>query len=214
MTKEKLGVYLPTEHIDNPKDYADNEDARKYDPRLRGPVDPRELEVDPRTGMKNCECRTWIDARRSRWELMGSRSSLLSSVLQTLLTVSIDFLAILNRSRLLTGPAPLFVPSFRHVENGTWDTSKSLVRRVLTACIQTGRQARSSGNTDALYEAYRLMGSAVSLERDVDDPKLLNSPPSVHVDASCSCILSRTVSDEASCTAYSLLKKMLIVGCR
>jgi hypothetical protein len=25
---------------DNPRDYADNEDARKYDPRLRGPVDP------------------------------------------------------------------------------------------------------------------------------------------------------------------------------
>jgi hypothetical protein len=50
VTKERLGVYLPTEHIDNPKDYADNEDARKYDPRLRGPVDPR-------TGMKNCECR-------------------------------------------------------------------------------------------------------------------------------------------------------------
>jgi hypothetical protein len=25
---------------DNPRDYADNEDARKFDPRLRGPVDP------------------------------------------------------------------------------------------------------------------------------------------------------------------------------
>ncbi|KAH8080941.1 heterokaryon incompatibility protein HET-C [Filobasidium floriforme] len=108
VTKERLGVYLPTEHIDNPKDYADNEDARKYDPRLRGPVDPRELEVDPRTGMKN------------------------------------------------------YIAN----ENGSWDTSKSLVRRVLTACIQAGREARSTGNNDALYEAYRLMGSALHTLED------------------------------------------------
>ncbi|KAL7422224.1 hypothetical protein Q5752_002870 [Cryptotrichosporon argae] len=53
VTSERLGCYLPTEHIDNPKGYADGEDARKYDPRLRGPVDPRELEIDPATGMKN-----------------------------------------------------------------------------------------------------------------------------------------------------------------
>ncbi|KAI0066935.1 Het-C-domain-containing protein [Artomyces pyxidatus] len=53
VTEERLGVYLPTEHIDNPKGYGEGEDARTYDKRLRGPVDPRELEVDPRTGMKN-----------------------------------------------------------------------------------------------------------------------------------------------------------------
>ncbi|KAF9268848.1 Het-C-domain-containing protein [Marasmius fiardii PR-910] len=53
VTKERLGCYLPTEHIDNPKGYGDGQDARKFDPRLRGPVDPRELEVDSRTGMKN-----------------------------------------------------------------------------------------------------------------------------------------------------------------
>jgi len=53
VTEEKLGVYRPEEHIDNPKDYADNIDARQYDKRLRGPVDPRELQVDPRTGLKN-----------------------------------------------------------------------------------------------------------------------------------------------------------------
>ncbi|KAH9965181.1 heterokaryon incompatibility Het-C [Russula dissimulans] len=53
VTPERLGVYLPIEHIDNPKGYGDGEDARKYDRRLRGPVDPRELEVDPHTGMKN-----------------------------------------------------------------------------------------------------------------------------------------------------------------
>jgi hypothetical protein len=51
-----LGVYRPEEHIDNPKHYADNMDARAFDPRLRGPVDPREVEVDPRTGMKNYIC--------------------------------------------------------------------------------------------------------------------------------------------------------------
>jgi len=48
-----LGVYRAEEHIDNPKDYADNEDARKYDPRLRGPVNPEELAVDQNTGKSN-----------------------------------------------------------------------------------------------------------------------------------------------------------------
>ena len=46
-------MYRPEEHIDNPKDYADNVDARKYDQRLRPPVQPIELEIDPQTGMKN-----------------------------------------------------------------------------------------------------------------------------------------------------------------
>ncbi|TFK72137.1 Het-C-domain-containing protein [Pluteus cervinus] len=53
VTAERLGVYLPTEHIDNPKGYGNGEDARRYHPQLRGPVDPRELEIDSRTGMKN-----------------------------------------------------------------------------------------------------------------------------------------------------------------
>lgn len=39
VTEERLGVYLPTEHIDNPKGYGEGEDPRQYDPRLRGPVD-------------------------------------------------------------------------------------------------------------------------------------------------------------------------------
>ncbi|KAL9117543.1 MAG: hypothetical protein Q9187_005921, partial [Circinaria calcarea] len=53
VTEERLGVYRPEEHIDNPRDYADNADARQYDPRLRPPVQPIELEIDPETGMKN-----------------------------------------------------------------------------------------------------------------------------------------------------------------
>ncbi|KAF2761801.1 Het-C-domain-containing protein [Pseudovirgaria hyperparasitica] len=53
VTAQRLGVYRPEEHIDNPKDYADNVDARQYDQRLRGPVSPQELAVDPHTGMKN-----------------------------------------------------------------------------------------------------------------------------------------------------------------
>ncbi|KAI0348153.1 Het-C-domain-containing protein [Trametopsis cervina] len=54
VTSERLGVYLPVEHIDNPKGYAEAEgDARQYDRRLRPPVHPEELEIDPRTGMKN-----------------------------------------------------------------------------------------------------------------------------------------------------------------
>lgn len=53
VTEERLGVYRPEEHIDNPLGYADGLDARKWDKRLRGPVDNREVEIDPRTGMKN-----------------------------------------------------------------------------------------------------------------------------------------------------------------
>ncbi|GAA5907677.1 Het-C domain-containing protein [Sporobolomyces salmoneus] len=56
VTEERLGVYQCIEHVDNPRGYADDQpgrDARHVDPRLRGPVDPRELEIDPRTGMKN-----------------------------------------------------------------------------------------------------------------------------------------------------------------
>lgn len=46
-------MYRPEEHIDNPLGYADGLDARKFDPRLRGPVDPKEVEIDHHTGMKN-----------------------------------------------------------------------------------------------------------------------------------------------------------------
>ncbi|KAL0264382.1 hypothetical protein SLS55_000331 [Diplodia seriata] len=54
VTAERLGCYRPEEHIDNPKDYADNLDAREYDQRLRGPVDESvELGIDERTGLKN-----------------------------------------------------------------------------------------------------------------------------------------------------------------
>ena len=52
ITKEKLGVYLCTEHIDNPKGYGEGSDARQYDPRLRPPVEDRELEIDEQNGMK------------------------------------------------------------------------------------------------------------------------------------------------------------------
>lgn len=51
VTRERLGCYTHVEHIDNPKGYDDN--AKDIDTRLRGPVDPQELEIDPRTGMKN-----------------------------------------------------------------------------------------------------------------------------------------------------------------
>jgi hypothetical protein len=69
VTEERLGVYLPVEHIDSPWNWVfyllfslktanivpfldnDNKDARQVHPKLRPPVDPQELEVDPRTGM-------------------------------------------------------------------------------------------------------------------------------------------------------------------
>ncbi|KAK7686586.1 hypothetical protein QCA50_010186 [Cerrena zonata] len=54
VTPDRLGVYLPVEHIDNPKGYAEKEgDAREFHPKLRPPVNPEELEIDRRTGMKN-----------------------------------------------------------------------------------------------------------------------------------------------------------------
>ncbi|KAG8716996.1 hypothetical protein FRC09_014920 [Ceratobasidium sp. 395] len=54
VTADRLGVYLPVEHIDNPKGYAEKEgDARQFHPKLRPPVDQRELEIDQNTGMKN-----------------------------------------------------------------------------------------------------------------------------------------------------------------
>lgn len=54
VTADRLGCYRPEDHIDNPKNYADNVDARQYDRRLRGPVDERvELAIDRETGMKN-----------------------------------------------------------------------------------------------------------------------------------------------------------------
>jgi hypothetical protein len=51
VTRERLGCYTHVEHIDNPRGYDSN--AKEIDTRLRGPVDPEELEFDPKTGMKN-----------------------------------------------------------------------------------------------------------------------------------------------------------------
>lgn len=51
---EALELTRVADHIDNPKNYADNQDARQYDRRLRGPVDESvELAIDEETGMKN-----------------------------------------------------------------------------------------------------------------------------------------------------------------
>ena len=47
-------------------------------------------------------------------------------------------------------------------ENGSWDTSKALVRRTLERCIQIGRQGRATNNKLDVYESYRLLGQAVS----------------------------------------------------
>ncbi|KAF4447772.1 putative heterokaryon incompatibility Het-C protein [Fusarium austroafricanum] len=53
VTADRLGVYRPEEHIDNPLGYGDGLDARTFDKRLRGPVEKIETEIDTRTGMKN-----------------------------------------------------------------------------------------------------------------------------------------------------------------
>ncbi|RCI16986.1 hypothetical protein L249_2303 [Ophiocordyceps polyrhachis-furcata BCC 54312] len=62
VTEDRLGCYRPEEHIDNPKGYADGLDARKFHPRLRGPVEPVETEIDGKTGMKN-----YIANESGRW---------------------------------------------------------------------------------------------------------------------------------------------------
>lgn len=51
VTRDRLGCYRHVEHIDNPRGYNNN--AKDIDARLRGPVDPAELEFDLTTGMKN-----------------------------------------------------------------------------------------------------------------------------------------------------------------
>lgn len=71
LTQERLGVYLPVEHIDNPKGYADgSEPPRKYHPKLRDTLDPRELEVDRNTGMKvsSMTCSSGIRSSLIRWD--------------------------------------------------------------------------------------------------------------------------------------------------
>lgn len=126
VNSERLGVYLPVsasgtsqlegihlstgwyeqvEHIDNPRNYADGQDARKYDPRLRPPVNPKELLIDSKTGMKN----------------------------------------------------------YMMNDSGGWDTSKAFIRRQLQAAATRGRAARAANSDEMKSEAYRLLGSAVSL---------------------------------------------------
>ncbi|RDB30692.1 hypothetical protein Hypma_005902 [Hypsizygus marmoreus] len=108
VTPERVGVYLPVEHIDNPRGYGNGADPRQVHPGLRPPIDPRELEIDPRTGMKN------------------------------------------------------FIAN----EQGHWDTSKGLVRRLLERCIHLGRQHRSQGRKEDEYEAYRLLGTLLHTLED------------------------------------------------
>jgi hypothetical protein len=48
-----------------------------------------------------------------------------------------------------------------NAENGTWDTSKALARRVIEKCIHHGRLHRANGQQQDEYEAYRLLGTAV-----------------------------------------------------
>jgi len=51
------------------------------------------------------------------------------------------------------------------VEGGRWDTSRALVRRTLEECIRRGRAQRANGQKADEYEAYRLLGQAVCIQR-------------------------------------------------
>lgn len=66
VTAERLGCYRPEDHIDNPKNYADNEDATQYFDKLRSPVNESvELAVDEETGMKNYIANDRVDIMTS-----------------------------------------------------------------------------------------------------------------------------------------------------
>ncbi|KAI0437640.1 NIMA-interacting protein tinc [Xylaria telfairii] len=66
VTTERLGCYRPEDHIDNPKNYADNQDARQYHRALRGPINERvELAFDEETGMKNYIANDRVDIMTS-----------------------------------------------------------------------------------------------------------------------------------------------------
>ncbi|KAF3913978.1 hypothetical protein ABW21_db0207808 [Orbilia brochopaga] len=68
VSDSRLGVYRPEEHIDNPKHYANNIDAKKYDDRLRGVVDEDlELFPDDRTGMKGYIANERLGLTTSAW---------------------------------------------------------------------------------------------------------------------------------------------------
>lgn len=109
VTADRLGCYRPEDHIDNPKNYADNEDATQYDRRLRGPVNEGvELGIDPATGMKNY--------------------------------IANENIGIMN--------------------------SATHCRTLLTNCIKLGRSYGRSGNKDELYEALRLLGTALHCLED------------------------------------------------
>jgi len=51
-------------------------------------------------------------------------------------------------------------------EDGSWDTSKALVRRTIEKCIQHGRAQRVNGQKVDLYESYRLLGTALHTLED------------------------------------------------
>ncbi|KAG6836212.1 hypothetical protein H0H93_010271 [Arthromyces matolae] len=51
-------------------------------------------------------------------------------------------------------------------DQGTWDTSKALVRRLLERCIHLGRMHRSQGRKEDEYEAYRLLGTLLHTLED------------------------------------------------
>ena len=58
-------------------------------------------------------------------------------------------------------------------EDGGWDTSRALVRRTLEECIRRGRAQRANGQKADEYEAYRLLGQAVSIKLRFSSARLV-----------------------------------------
>jgi hypothetical protein len=51
-------------------------------------------------------------------------------------------------------------------EGQGWDTSKTLVRRLIERCVHVGRQYRANGRKEDEYEAYRLLGTLLHTLED------------------------------------------------
>ncbi|TIC17269.1 Het-C-domain-containing protein, partial [Wallemia mellicola] len=51
-------------------------------------------------------------------------------------------------------------------EDGEWDTSSEFIRKNLVACVELGRRARQDDNDEQMWEALRLLGTALHTLED------------------------------------------------
>ncbi|EIM22694.1 Het-C-domain-containing protein [Wallemia mellicola CBS 633.66] len=59
-----------------------------------------------------------------------------------------------------------FVENYIANEDGEWDTSSEFIRKNLVACVELGRRARQDDNDEQMWEALRLLGTALHTLED------------------------------------------------